>query len=258
MKKQSHIAVVKGLFFGTVGVIGNFKHTGDCIQTIRRADGNGWTVADLQKEADTNKLIKIHRYETGLTEEAAKKLAAKWLNEGKAKAKAESEKPLPKIAEPFAEPPPEHPDPLDEKKTANPADRRDMEKAREKQLRKKWPRTFRAMDEKADAEAIQNAYLLDVAEFSGVISFPGANKKFKKLLDVALYNYSRRSKKTEAMCIDEAIVFHWPKLLYLDQRQFAEAIKNLTGIAVTPAQAKKRRKRLDLFSRCPAGRRPSS
>jgi hypothetical protein len=59
------------------------------------------------------------------------------------------------------------------------------------------------------------------------------------------------------MLIDEAIAFHWPKLVYLDNKNFADAIKKLTGISVTPAQAKQRRVRLGLTSRCPAGRRRS-
>ena len=258
MKNQRIIVAFKAPYFGAVGSLENPQNTGDVIETIRRADGKGYTVADLERDRDTMQLVKIHRLKTGLTLQAAKKLHAAWLKEGEAKAKARSEKPVPKISEPFAEPPPEHPDPFDEWKIAGQRDRHDIEKARVKILRKKWPRTFKAMDEKAEAEAIEKAYLLDVAEFSGIKAFPITDPKIVKQIAVALYNQTRRTRKTKTMLMDEAIAFHWPKLVYLRNKQFAAAIKKLTGISVTPAQAKQRRVRLGLASRCPAGRRPSS
>jgi hypothetical protein len=51
------------------------------------------------------------------------------------------------------------------------------------------------MDSKADVATIEQAYLLDVAEFSGSKAFPVTDSKIVKQVAVALYNHTRRTKK---------------------------------------------------------------
>ena len=117
---------------------------------------------------------------------------------------------------------------------------------------------MKAMDEKADLKTIESAYILDVAEFRGQKVLPVDSPQLAKQIASALYNHARRTRKSKTISIDYAIAFHWPKLVYLDNKQFVEEISRLvSGIRLTPAQAKQRRIRLNLTSRCPSGRRPS-
>ena len=230
------------------------------IETIRRNDEKGYMVRDLERDLDTMKIVKVHRSKTCLTLQAANTLHTEWLKEGEAKAeirKARQAKAASAITEPFPTPPAQIIDPTDPQSTAGERDRNDIEKARAAFIRSKWPRTFKAMDSKAEAEIIEKAYLLDVAEFSGITAFSPNDPKLLNQITGALYNFSRRKRKGITMSIDEVIVFHWPELVYLDNKEFAKAVRNLTGITVTPAQAKQRRVRLELSSRCPAGRRPA-
>jgi hypothetical protein len=115
------------------------------------------------------------------------------------------------------------------------------------------------MDNKADAKTIERAYTLDVAEFMGQKILSADSPQLAQQVVTALYNHSRRTKKSQSISIDYAIAFHWPKLVYLDNKQFAQEINQiLSGIRLTPAQAKQRRVRLNLSSRCPPGRRASN
>lgn len=246
-KSQRHIVAFNAPYFAGVGIFENQQQTGDCVELIRRHDGKGYMVADLERDRDTMKLIKIHRLKTGLTLQRAKGLYETWRKEGEAKAKIKKAKPIHEI--------PTFPEPPWTAVKAGKADWMDIKRFRNQFLRRKWPRTFKAMDAKADAASIEKAYLLDCAEFSGIEAFPVDDSLTVKQLSAALYNHARRSKKTEAMQIDEAILFYWPRMVYFDRKQFAEEIKKLTGISVTPAQARQRRIRLGLTSRCPAGRR---
>jgi hypothetical protein len=255
MNKESHIVVLKAPFFSAVGVLQEEPTTSDGIEVIRRHDGHGYTVANLEREIATRKVVKIHRLETELTLEEAKKLEAQWLKEWKSKAASKQKQPAPNISEPPADPPPEIFDPTDKKLIIGDGDRRDIDKVRYSLMRMKWPRTLDAMAAKSDRESIAKAYLLDVAEFSGFNVFPDITPEMASQVAKALYNHRRRRKKTQSLILDEAIAFHWPKLLYLDNKQFADAVTKLTGIQVTAAQAKQRRVRLGLTSRCPPGQR---
>jgi hypothetical protein len=256
---KKHIVAFKTLkapFFAAVGAM-NIRNTAGVVVITPRQDGSGYDVEDLRIDTSTKQILETYRIKTGLTLQAAKKLHAEWLKEGKAKAKLKNTRPAPAIAEPFATPPHEIIDPTDPKLIAGLSNRQNLEEVREKFLRSKWPRTFKAMDEKSKSEIIEKAYLLDVVEFSGIQTISASDPQAIKEVAAALYNYARRTKKKSTMLIQEAIAFHWPKLVYLDNKGFAAALKDLTGITMTPAAAKKHRVRLGLFSRCPAGRRSS-
>ena len=60
MKNQRIIVAFKAPYFGAVGSLENPQNTGDVIETIRRADGKGYTVADLERDTDTKQLVKMN------------------------------------------------------------------------------------------------------------------------------------------------------------------------------------------------------
>lgn len=67
MQNQKIIIAFKAPYFGAVASLENPQNTGEVIETIRRHDGKGYTVADLERDTDTLQLVKIHRLKTGLT-----------------------------------------------------------------------------------------------------------------------------------------------------------------------------------------------
>ena len=247
------VVVLRADYYGSIGRVTKkipFRSTIDFEPTT---DGSKYEVFYRELNKDTGEIIREHKEQTVSTYEQAEQttriLARKKLEEAK-----EQQKRLATITpESFAEPPPQI-DPADTHKLASVQDRREMEEARLKVLRRKWRRTFKAMDEKADALTVKNAYLLDVAELTGHEAFPAGAPQLADQVAGALYNHSRRAIKSKTLLIDYAIAFYWPKLVYLNNKEFAKAVKDTVGVEVTPAQAKQRRVRLNLSSRCPPGR----
>jgi hypothetical protein len=249
---EGAIVVLRGPALGTVAEIKKVTPFRTWIDFAPSQDGT-YDVFHRKVNEKTGEIISQSKEGTALSLNQATQdafaLAERKLEEAQ-RQKLAAEANLP---EPFADVPPQI-DPVDIQKIAGESDRRDMEKARLEVLHRKWPRTFKAIEEKADIQSIRKAYLLDVAELTGNQAFPPETPQFTTKVADALRNHIRRTLKQKTLLVDYFIAFHWPQLVYLNNADFAKAVTDATGICVTPAQAKQRRVRLNLGSRSPAGR----
>jgi hypothetical protein len=250
--EEGAIVVLRGPALGTVAEITKVTPFRTWIDFAPSQDGT-YEVFHRKINKLTGEIISQSKEGTALSlnqaTQGAFALAERKLEEAQ-RQKLTAETNLP---EPFVDAPPQI-DPVDTHKTAGDLDRRDMEKARLEVLHRKWPRTFKAIEIKAGIQSIRQAYLLDVADLTGNQAFPPETPQFATKVADALRNHIRRTLKQKTVLIDYFIAFHWPKLVYLNNADFAKAVTDATGISVTPAQAKQRRVRLNLGSRSPAGR----
>lgn len=182
------VVVLRADYYGSVARVTKIIPFQSTIDFEPITDGSKYEVFYRKLNKDTGEIIRERKEQTVSTLKQAKQNARILAQRKLREVKEQQKKSTANTTEPFAESPPQI-DPADAHKLAGVQDRREMEEARLKVLRRKWPRAFKAMDEKADALTVKSAYLLDVAELTGHKAFPADAPKLADQVAGALYNH---------------------------------------------------------------------